>query len=69
MIAHLVVLLVIVAALAIAWLVLLWCDRQFREGAKVPRRCECCGNVGPTTCLPYLGARRFCLHCARRIMA
>lgn len=31
-------------------------------------RCVCCLSTGPTTCLPHLGKKRFCLTCAKGIM-
>jgi hypothetical protein len=33
-----------------------------------PGTCMVCGKHGPTSCLPFLGAKRFCRDCAKQIL-
>lgn len=42
----------------------------FNRGVKknVIRKCHLCGNEVATSCLPFLGAKRFCRYCASQIM-
>lgn len=47
----------------LGWLIALF---QLRKPAS--NRCCTCGLIGPTCCLPFLGARKFCGRCAMKIM-
>ena len=46
----------------------------FGSGLKYSRKknwkdkCACCGVVAVTSCLPFLGGKRFCARCGLRIM-
>lgn len=39
-----------------------------RRRPKAPGRCYVCGTFGPTDCLLFLGAKRFCPLCSLKIL-
>lgn len=45
-----------------------WIFKRGLENNSGASKCFICGSVGKTSCLPFLGKKRFCLICAKQIM-